>query len=165
MTTNPADTDDATLPPVEAHPVVYQCDINRKVDDDPVSHAAVKGFLEAHGINPSAIVHGNQLKVRRRPDGTFYVDVWRAVGNVDGLSAPYCPHCPGCIRQERVAVPLVAPVPVFGGVFLTRSGPPPSEVVGPVTVRPMTRVDGRAAEFLQLLADVDRYDIPPGMQS
>lgn len=148
------------MPPVDAHPVVYQCDVRQEFADDPASRAAISTFLEAHGVNPLALMIGVQLKVRRRPDGTFYLDLWRAVGNVDAMHAPYSTQCFSCIRQERIGVTLVAPVPMFADAFITYDDPPPSIVTGPIWPRRQVNLDSRTAEVLQRIVEADEYDTP-----
>jgi hypothetical protein len=154
----PIDVSD--LPPVDAHPVVYQCDVRQEFVDDPTSRAAISTFLEAHGVNPLALMIGVSLHVRRKPDGTFYLDLWRAVENVDAMQAPLSTQCFRCIKQERVAVPLAVPVPVFADVFITYDDPPPSTVTGPIWPPRQINLDPRSAEILRRLGEADEYDTP-----
>lgn len=71
---------------------------------------AAQEFLRAHDIEPLSFIIGNPLVVRARCDGGLWLDTWRATATgPDGYLL--CEHCPHCIRQERVTVPLVAPVP------------------------------------------------------
>lgn len=153
-------TDLADLPPVDAHPVVYQCDLHQEYADDPTSRAAISTFLEAHGVNPLALMIDVQIKVRRKPDGSFYLDLWRAVGNVNAEHAPYSEQCFKCVRQERVVYPLRAPVPVFGDVFITYDNPPPSVVAGPTVEPRRPNLSPQATEFLERLGEADSYDTP-----
>ncbi len=152
--------DVSDLPPVDAHPVVYQCDVRQEFADDPTSRAAISAFLEAHGVNPLSLMIGVMLYVRRRPDGTFYLDLWRAVGNVDAMQAPYSTECFRCIKQERIAVPLAAPVPVFADAFITDRNPPPSVVTGPIWPRREINLDPRTEEVLRRIAEAEEYDTP-----
>ncbi len=150
------------MPPVDAHPVVYQCDVRQEFADDPTSRAAISTFLEAHGVNPLALQIGVQLKVRRTPAGTFYLDLWRAVGNVDAMDAPYSTQCFSCIRQERIGVTLAAPVPVFADAFITYDDPPPSIITGPTWARQKVDLDPGVARVLRRIAEADEYDTPEG---
>ena len=49
------------LAPIDAHKVVYQCDLKEHYQDDPVIDAAIRGFVEAHGINPRSLMIGGSL--------------------------------------------------------------------------------------------------------
>lgn len=162
-----------------AHKVVYQCDVTREICEftDRVASEAVGAFLVAHGINPKAMTEGAQLRVRRRPDGAFYLDTWRALYNLDAEDAPLSPWCWCCVKQERIAVDLAAPVPLFGTVFVSRvvdtvvvddGRPLPGGAALPVRlVAPMAEPDRRplsppAARYLRQLAEVEDHDKPPG---
>lgn len=154
-------TDLTDLPTIDAHPVVYQCDVRQEYADDPTSRAAISTFLEAHGVNPLALMIDVQIKVRRKPDGSFYLDLWRAVGNVNAEHAPYSEQCFKCIRQERVVYPLQAPVPMFGDVFITYDDPPPSIITGPIAEPRKLDLSPEASAFLERLGEVDGYDTHP----
>lgn len=97
--------------------VVYQLDVRDHRDYEPEQQKAISGFLTAHGIDPLAFMLGNTIYVRQRNDGSLWLDTWRAVGN-NANTAPLCPHCPACIKQERVEVPLAAPVPRIESAYV-----------------------------------------------
>ncbi|MGK5677510.1 hypothetical protein [Actinoplanes sp. URMC 104] len=79
-------------------------------------------FLELHGITPTTrFINGNTLEVRVRCDGTLMLHTWRAV--VDTGDLVMCESCPGCVKQERVIVPLAAPVPDVPGAYIDPGSP------------------------------------------
>lgn len=101
--------------------VDYLWDSGRHYDDmkDDKAAVAVCGkFLRAHGIEPAAWLIGNELVVRIRCDGSRWLSTWRAVGN-ESLTT-LCENCPSCVKQERMDVPLAAPVPMLPGAWLAR---------------------------------------------
>lgn len=77
---------------------------------DADAEAAGKEFLRAHGIEPLTFMIGNVLTVQARCDGSLWLDTWRAIAR-DEEGSLLCEYCPACVRQERVTVPLIAPVP------------------------------------------------------
>ncbi|MER7169151.1 hypothetical protein ABT336_24205 [Micromonospora sp. NPDC000207] len=81
-----------------------------------VAEDALLGFIAAHGIAPKTVVIGNEVSVRVRCDGSLWLHVWRAVSE----EFPLCPHCPSCLKQEPLVVPLVAQVPpaMLAGAFV-----------------------------------------------
>ncbi|HEX6969124.1 MAG TPA: hypothetical protein VF174_09980 [Micromonosporaceae bacterium] len=106
-----------------ALPEVYRWDSGQhyyqRTVRDKAAVAAVEEFLRAHGINPLAFVVGNELVVHEHDDGSLWLHTWRVVGNVPVTEAQTCPHCPACIEQEPVEVPLAAPVPMLPGAWVS----------------------------------------------
>lgn len=92
---------------------LYQLDADQAVYDDDAKRAAVREFLTAHGVDPDRFVVGNPICVRRFDDGELWVDTWQAVAMSEDGGTLLCEHCPHCVRQERVKVPLAAAVPEF----------------------------------------------------
>lgn len=90
---------------------VYEVAVDGATFRDPAVEAVIAPFLEAHGINSKLFMQGTPITVFRLPDGTFELETWTALPH-----HPFCDTCPpGCIRRERVVVPLAAPVPVVAG--------------------------------------------------
>lgn len=107
--------------------VVYQWDFrpNAYRDASAEEQRLLADFLRAHDIEPMAFVEGNSLCVVVRADGSQWLSTWRAVGN-NIMEAPVCPHCPTCVKQERVEVPLTAAPPIVRGAFVSNSAVVPT---------------------------------------
>lgn len=93
----------------------------------------VVDFLAAHGIGRYGLPIGSIIHVRVDPDNRPWLITTQAVGG-DMRSAPRCPHCPQCVQQERVVVPLVAPVPLVTGAFYRDTRADVVPAVSPDTV-------------------------------
>lgn len=99
-----------------AKPVVYQldtADVTNHVLRLPEWQEPFLEFLYAHGIRVGHFIMGNSILVRQHEDDTLWVHTWQAVEG-----RPMCEHCPGCMKQERVVVPLAAPVLNVRGCYL-----------------------------------------------
>lgn len=80
----------------------------------------LKAFLAAHGIPSNRFMVGdNRIYVRIGSDGGLWLDTWRAVEDADGEKI-LCEHCPACVRQERVKVPLAMAVPLVVDAYYAR---------------------------------------------
>ncbi len=58
-------------------------------------------FLRRHGLDPMLAMVGNTIQLREHADGSMWLHTWQALPG-----HPLCEHCPACVKQERVAVPL-----------------------------------------------------------
>lgn len=147
--------------------IVWQWDFRRDrydVMSEP-EQQLMTDFLKAHGIDPMAFLEGNSLRVVARGNGTLWLDTWRAVGN-DARTAPACPHCPGCVKRERVVTQLAGPVPlVGGGGYLSKTAEvptvraPEAEPSGPAPAIPVYVGVGDCAPVC--IGTVDQQDALP----
>lgn len=127
-------TTKTTLAPHEHPPGIMVYEFWAETDDggEGPHSGPFRAFLERHGIGLAgpSFINGNPLRVLKQPDGTFWVDAWRAVGD-DGREAPLCPHCPACVQQERIWVPLNGQVPLMPGAYVREdTGLPVVSVTG-----------------------------------
>ena len=89
---------------------LYTLHTTDEQNKDPEQQAQIMRFLRAHGIDPELVLvgNGNALDVIQTADYRLWLRAWRATDK----SMVDCPHCPGCIKQEQVIVPLVAAPPI-----------------------------------------------------
>lgn len=111
--------------------IVYQWYSGGYFSMTPAQREAADDFVRAHDIDPRTVTIDNSLVVEVDDDGDFWLRTWRAVTAGPKVEFRMCPHCPGCVEQEQVRVPLVMPVPELPGAFLDRdSGLPVAEPAG-----------------------------------
>ena len=102
--------------------VVFQLDTRDFLQRPDAEREAVIAFLAAHGIPSQRFLvgcGGVSIYVRIGPDGAPWLDTWRVVAGNDGATIR-CEHCPGCVRQERVEMPLAVALPQVADAFYSR---------------------------------------------
>jgi hypothetical protein len=100
--------------------VVVQIDSAGFFERPEQEREAIKAFLAAHGIPPNRFMIGDtSIVVRIGPDGGLWLDTWRAIEDDNG-KVVLCEHCPACVRQERVEVPLATALPQVPDAFYSR---------------------------------------------
>lgn len=76
-------------------------------------------FLRACGIEPTHVLieGGNEITVRILTDGSFLLSTWVSEHDETGRVL-LCPHCPACVKQRKVEVPMTTSLPMVPGAYI-----------------------------------------------
>lgn len=98
--------------------LVYRFQLDLRECELPAGESdLLSDFLDRHEVGvpgQPVFADGGLIDVYRQGNGSYDVYIWRAVGG-DGETAPACPHCPACVMQERIRIPLRGRVPYLTG--------------------------------------------------
>ncbi len=96
--------------------LVYELHTTEEMHRAESSRVKLSDFLQRQGLDPNLAIVGNSIQVREHADGSMWLHTWQAFPGW-----PLCEHCPTCVKQERVAVPLNQDVALPEGVAVAES--------------------------------------------